>query len=128
MLKSLLIVINDEYLSKGITLALIENFKSIHTTKNPFEAIEICKNEIIDIVISNVNFSTIKPEEYLSSISNYANKSKSIIIIKDAPFKIEDYNSTADMVIKEKSVSIKDIKEIINSINKQILKTKRSKN
>jgi len=63
MLKSLLIVINEEYLSKGITLALLEHFKSIHTTQNPFEAIEICKNEMIDIVISNVNFSTIKPEE-----------------------------------------------------------------
>ena len=120
-MRSLLIVIKEEYLSKGIALALMDYFQSIHTTKNPYEAIEICKKEMIDIVISNVNFSTIKPEEYLSSISNYANKSKSIIIIKDAPFKIEDYNSTPDIIIKEKSVSIKDIKEIINSINKQIL-------
>ncbi len=42
-MNSLLIVINEEYLSKGIALALMDYFQSIHTTKNPYDAIEIVR-------------------------------------------------------------------------------------
>ena len=38
-------MLNEEYLSKGIALGVIDYFQSIHTTKNPYEAIEILKNE-----------------------------------------------------------------------------------
>jgi len=124
-LKSLLIVIKDEFLSKGIALGLLDYFQSIHTTKNPFEAIEIVKNESIDIIISNVNFSTLEPGKYISSITQFAKTTKRIIIIKDAPFNLEEINSRREIIIKEKSISLKSIIKIIKSVEQN--KTKLGK-
>ena len=114
-MKSILIVIKDEFLSKGITLALLDYFQTIHTTKNPYKAIEILKQEEIDIVITNVNFNTIEADKYIQDISKYAKKFKSIILIKDGPFKLNNFNSADYIIIREQSVSINNIIEIIKT-------------
>ncbi len=86
-MKSLLLVINEEYLSKGIALALMDHFQSIHTTKNPYEAIEILSKDNIDTVITELNFSTIEAKIYVKKMMEVINKKCNLIIIKDAPFR-----------------------------------------
>jgi DNA-binding NtrC family response regulator len=127
-MKSLLLVISEEYLSKGIALALMDHFQSIHTTKNPYEAIEILSKDNIDIVITELNFSTIEVKEYTTKIFDELKKDCNIIIIKDAPFQLEEMNVNQNIIIQQKPISIKTIISIINSIKENSIKTKEGEN
>ena len=115
-LNSLLLVINEEYLSKGFALALLDYFQSIHTTRNPFEALELLSKKEIDILITNVKFKTIDADAYLKDLMKLSKNLKSIIIIKDAPFQMSENESECDIIIKDKSVSIKSIIESIKTL------------
>ena len=117
-MKSLLLVISEEYLSKGIALALMDHFQSIHTTKNPYEAIEILSKDNIDTVITELNFSTIEVKEYTTKIFDELKKDCNLIIIKDASFQLEEMIVNQNIIIQQKPISIKTIISIINSIKK----------
>jgi DNA-binding NtrC family response regulator len=115
-LNSLLLVINEEYLSKGFALALLDYFQSIHTTRNPYEALEMLSKKEIDVLISNVNFKTIDADSYLNSLTKLSKNLKSIILIKDAPIQLSDIDPGCDIIVKDKSVSIKSIIESIKNL------------
>jgi DNA-binding NtrC family response regulator len=127
-MKSLLLVISEEYLSKGIALALMDHFQSIHTTKNPYEAIEILSKDNIDIVITELNFSTIEVKEYTTKIFDQLKKDCNLIIIKDASFQLEEVIVNQNIIIQQKPISIKTIISIINSIKENSIKTKEGEN
>jgi DNA-binding NtrC family response regulator len=113
-LKSALIVVSEEYLSKGIALALLDQFQSINSTRNPFEALSILNDKQIDLIITGVIFSTIGPDEYLKKLINSSQGLGNIIILKDTEFKVEDYESQTNLVIHQKPISIKNIINIID--------------
>ena len=121
-MNSLLIVINEEYLSKGIALALMDYFQTIHTTKNPFEAIKILKREKIDSVITELNFNTIEATEYTNKIIEGIGSQCNLIIVKDAPLEIDELNSKQNIIVQQKPISIKKIISIINSITDNSIK------
>ena len=115
-LRSLLIVIKEEYLSKGIALALMDYFQSIHNTKNPYEAIEILKKEKIDIIISGVDFKTIEPDDYVESVINHTKQAAAIIIINDASFSMNESSTEANIILQQKPISIPNIINLIKSL------------
>ena len=115
-MKSLLIVISEEYLSKGIAIALMDSFQSIHTTKNPYEAVEILIKENIDIIITEVNFNTIETDNYIDKLINLSSSPKLIILIKDSKIKIDLNHLSENIVIEEKPISVQHIKTIISSV------------
>ena len=121
-MNSLLIVINEEYLSKGIALALMDYFQTIHTTKNPYEAIKILKREKIDSVITELNFNTIEATEYTNKIIEGIGSQCNLIIVKDAPLEIDELNSKQNIIVQQKPISIKKIISIINSITDNSIK------
>ena len=121
-MNSLLIVINEEYLSKGIALALMDYFQTIHTTKNPFEAIKILKREKIDSVITELNFNTIEAKEYTNKIIEGIGSQCNLIIVKDAPLEIDELNSKQNIIVQQKPISIKKIISLINSIKDNSIK------
>ena len=115
-MRSLLIVIKEEYLSKGIALASMDYFQSIHTTKNPYEAFEILNNEKIDIIISELDFKTIKPNEYFEKLVIHSQSINSIVILKDTDFNIVDFNPESKIIVEEKPISIPNIIGLIKSL------------
>ena len=121
-MNSLLIVINEEYLSKGIALALMDYFQTIHTTKNPYEAIKILKREKIDSVITELNFNTIDAAEYTKKIIEGMSSQCNLIIVNDAPLEIDEFSSWQNIFIQQKPISIKKIISIINSIKDNSIK------
>ena len=121
-MNSLLIVINEEYLSKGIALALMDYFQTIHTTKNPYEAIKILKREKIDSVITELNFNTIEATEYTNKIIEGIGSQCNLIIVKDAPLEIDELNSKQNIIVQQKPISIKKIISLINSIKDNSIK------
>ena len=121
-MNSLLIVINEEYLSKGIALALMDYFQTIHTTKNPYEAIKILKREKIDSVITELNFNTIEAKEYTNKIIEGIGSQCNLIIVKDAPLEIDELNSKQNIIVQQKPISIKKIISLINSIKDNSIK------
>ena len=121
-MNSLLIVINEEYLSKGIALALMDYFQTIHTTKNPYEAIKILKREKIDSVITELNFNTIEATEYTKKIIEGMSSQCNLIIIKDAPLDINEFTSKQNIIVQQKPISIKKIISIVNSIKDNSIK------
>jgi len=118
-MKSLLLVINEEYLSKGIALALMDYFQSIHTTKNPYEAIEILNKDNIDTVITELNFSTIEAKIYLNKMMDVINKKCNLIIIKDAPLELDEVITSPNLIIQQKPISIQNILDVIKTINEK---------
>ena len=121
-MNSLLIVIKEEYLSKGIALALMDYFQSIHTTKNPYEAIELIRKGKIDTIITELNFNTIDVKEYTKKIIEEMSSQCNLIIIKDAPLSIDEFNSKQNIIVQQKPISIKKIISIINSIKDNSIK------
>ena len=115
-MKSLLIVIEEEYLSKGIALGLMNDYQSIHTTKNPYEAIEILKKENIDAIISEVKFSTISVKKYLERLDKVSKKTKKRIIIHEDP--TGDYNLSEEFIFIQKPIAILNIIETLKSNSK----------
>lgn len=124
-MNSLLIVINEEYLSKGIALALMDYFPSIHTTKNPFEAIELVRKGKIDTIITELCFNTLESREYTTKLIDAMSLQCTLIIIKDSPLEINKISSKQNIIIQQKPISIKKIISIINSIKENSIKTKK---
>lgn len=123
-MKSLLLVVKEEFLSKGITLALLEYFPSIHSTKNSYEALKLLSTEKIDVVISEINFNTIDTYDYVKEIIKYSTTLKSIILLADSPLSIDDYGRLKNLTILPKPVSIQDIIHIINQLEENISNNK----
>jgi two-component SAPR family response regulator len=123
-MNSLLIVINEEYLSKGIALALMDYFQSIHTIKNPYEAIELLKKGKIDTIITELNFNTIEFEEYTKRIIEEMGNQCNLIIIEDEPFQLNEMKGNQNIIVQQKPISIKKIIKTINSIRENSIKPK----
>ena len=101
-LNSLLIVVKEDQLTKGIALGLMDHFQSIHTTKNPYEAIEIVKNNKIEAVITDLSFSTIEPKSYIDKIMTSSKTLSSLIILSDEQFDLSLSEYNGDVIIKIK--------------------------
>lgn len=127
-MRSLLIVIKEEHLSKGLALAFMDHFQSIHTTKNPYEAVELLRKEKIDTVITEVNFNTITANSYIKGIIKEMQSQCNLIVIKDARFEIEEFGSNQNIIIQQKPISIKTIISIINSIEENSTEKKEEEN
>lgn len=127
-MRSLLIVIKEEHLSKGLALAFMDHFQSIHSTKNPYEAVEILRKEKIDTVITEVDFNTIEANNYIKKIINEIKRKCILIIIKDARFVIDEYGSNLNIIVQQKPISIKTIISIINSIKENPTEKKEEEN
>lgn len=115
-MKSLLIAIKEEHLSKGIALALMDYFPRIYNTKNPYEAIEIIKNDNVDIIITELNFNTIEAKEYFEKISKNVKEKCNVIILYDDSIDVSKFNLLPNMMVEPKPISIKKIINIINTI------------
>jgi hypothetical protein len=103
----------------------MDHFQSIHTTKNPYEAIEILNTENIDTVITELNFNTIEAKTYSKKILNVIKKECNLIFIKDSQLELDNTITTPNIIIQQKPISIQRIIEIIKSINeKSFLKSK----
>ena len=115
-MQTLLLVVKDDFLSKGIALGLLDTFRSIHTTKNPYEAIEISKQKDLDVIITNIGFDTLDSDKFLSELSFHSKSCKAIIILKDAPFTIKQLDTNCEIIIKDETVSVNGIIESIGKI------------
>ncbi len=118
-MRSLLIIIKEKFLAKGLALALMDSFQSIHTTKNPFTAFKILRNEKIDLIISEVTFDTIESSIYIEKLTNNSNKDSSIIIINDGEFFLSGSAKQIKSIIATEQLSVIEIKSIIDSLQKQ---------
>lgn len=108
-MKSLLIVIKDENFSRGIAIALLDHFQSVHSTKNPYEALKILKKEKINTIITENSFSTIEEEVYLENLIMSVNPKSKIIIIQDAPIQMKEKYLGPNIIIQQKPITIKSI-------------------
>jgi len=120
--KSLLLLVKDEYLSKGIAVALMDYFTSIHSTKNPFEAINIVKNKSIDLIITEVEFNTLDTQSYIDEIFRYINQNTQVMIIKDEYLDMSKLKSNTDLIIFSKPLSIQKIINVVKSFENVIEK------
>ncbi|VAX16173.1 hypothetical protein MNBD_IGNAVI01-2132 [hydrothermal vent metagenome] len=121
-MKSLLLLIKDEYLSKGIAVALMDYFTSIHSTKNPFEAINIVKNKSIDFIITEVEFNTLDTQGYIEEIFRHVKQNTQVIIIKDEYLDLSKLKSNTDLIIFNKPLSIQKIINVVRSFEDVINK------
>lgn len=115
-MKSILIVVKEEFLAKGIALALMENFQSIHSTKNPFEALKIASKEKIDLIITELKFKTLDSRTYLDKVIDTAETGSAIIILSDDKITIDYKSKELNLIIYNKPISIKKIKNLIDSL------------
>ncbi len=120
-MKSLLIVIKEEFLAKGIALALMDDFQSIHTTKNPYDAINIVKEEKVNVVITELGFETLDCNSYLEKLTRVASKGITVIIIKDGEILLKELSSNINIVIQQKPISIPNVKKIIKSLKENTI-------
>ena len=127
-MKSLLIVIKEEFLVKGIALALMDHFQSIHTTKNPYVAIKMVKEEKINVVITELRFETLDSKSYLEKLSNASLQGTSIIIIKDDTITFKESTSNVNIIIQEKPISLMNIKNIIRSLEQNSITLNKGEN
>lgn len=115
-MKSLLIVIKEEFLAKGIALALMDNFQSIHTAKNPYDAINIVKEEKVNVIITELRFETIDSDSFLDKLTTASLKGTTFIIIKDNTISLKESSKNINIIIHEKPISLQHIKTIIESL------------
>ncbi len=127
-MKSLLIVIKEDFLSKGIALALMDYFQSIHTTKNPYDAIKMVKEEKINVVITELRFETLDSKSYLEKLTNASLKGTSIIIIKDDTISLKELTKNINIIIQEKPISLQQIKTIIKSLEQNSITLNKGEN
>lgn len=120
-MKSLLVVIKEEYLVKGIALALLDHFQSIHTTKNPYNAIKIVKEEKINVVITELRFDTLDSKSYLERLTSVASKGTTVIIIRDGEMLLGELSSDINIIIQQKPISVPNIKKIIKSLKENTI-------
>ena len=120
-MKSLLIVIKEEFLAKGIALALMDDFQSIHTTKNPYDAINIVKEEKVNVVITELDFETLDCNSYLEKLTRVVSKGITVIIIKDGEILLKDFPSDINIVIQQKPISVPNVKRIIKSLKENTI-------
>lgn len=121
-MRSLLVVINEEHLSKGVALALMDHFPRIFITKNPYEAINILREEKVDIIVTELSFNTIETNDYLDNISKSYNNENNVILIYDDSIDINKFKLTPNMLLEPKPISIKKILTIVNNIKDKLLK------
>lgn len=115
-MKSLLVIIKEDFLAKGIALALMDNFQSIHTTKNPYDAINIVKEEKVDVVITELRFETIDSNSFFEKLTNASVKGTTFIIIRDNSISLKKTTKNINIIIQEKPISLQHIKTIIKSL------------
>ena len=122
-MKSLLIVIKEEFLSKGIALALMDSFQSIHTTRNPFDAINIVKEEKINVVITELGFETLDCNSYFKKLSSVASKGTTVIVIKDGEMLLSELLSdiNINIIIQQKPISVTNINNLIKSLKENTI-------
>ncbi len=118
-MQSLLIVVKEDFLAKGIALALMDDFQSIHTTKNSYDAFKILERENIDVVITEIIFDTIESNVYLKKIINLSKRGSSVIVLNDASLSLPQFNKQINIIIQQKPISIKRIKKIIESVSER---------
>ncbi len=115
-MKSLLIVVKEEFLAKGIAIALMDKFQSIHTTKNSFEAFDIVEKEKIDIIITEIVFDTIDSNAYLKKLIDKSKIGSSVLVLNDSSIILPKFNKQINVIIQQRPISIKRIKKIIESL------------
>ena len=119
-MRSLLIVVKEEFLAKGLALALMDNFQSIHTTKNPFTALNIINTENIDLVITEITFDTIESSTYIDKITDSSKMDSTIIILNDGTFTLSHNEKKMNFIILSKPISVKKILEIIDMASSKL--------
>jgi len=120
-MKSLLIVIKDEFLAKGVALALMDDFQTIHSTKNPYDAINIVKEEKISVVITELGFETLDSNSYLEKLTRIASQGITLIVIKDGEILLKELSSDINIIIQQKPISVPNIKKIIKSLKENTI-------
>jgi len=120
-MKSLLIVIKEEFLAKGIALALMDDFQSIHTAKNPYDAIRIAKEENINVVITELGFETLDGNSYLQKLTSVASKGTTVLIINDGEIVLNELSSDINIIIQQKPISVLNIKTLIKSLKENTI-------
>ncbi len=121
---SLLIVIKEKSLAKGLALALMDNFQSIHTTKSPFTALKIIQTEKIDLIITEITFNTIENDTYIDRLTNFSQIGSTIIILNDGSFSLSKETKLLNIIIQQKPISVKQIRNIIDSLIENFTKSK----
>jgi len=119
-MESLLIVIKERSFAKGLALALMDTFQSIHTTKSPFTALKITETERIDLIITEISFDTIESNIYIKKITDYLPTSSTIIILNDGSFSLPIETQLTNIIIQQKPISIKQIIKIIDLLTEKI--------
>jgi len=118
-MRSLLIVVKEEFLAKGIALAMMEKFQSIHTTQNPFEALKIAANERIDLTITELKFKTLDSKSYLNKIVDVSKIGSTIILLQDDDLSVDKQEKELNIIIQQRPISIKNILNVIKSIKEK---------
>jgi DNA-binding NtrC family response regulator len=108
--KSILIVLNEEILAKGIAVALLDYFQSVHIIKNPFEVLEKINAENIEVIITDLQFNTMDSDYYLKNLLNKNPLPKIFIVEDEDPKILHDENR---IKIIKKPITIKSIIEAI---------------
>jgi DNA-binding NtrC family response regulator len=118
-MESLLIVIKERSFAKGLALALMDSFQSIHTTKSPFTALKIIKTEKIDFIITEISFDTIESNLYIERLTDSSQIGSTIIILNDGSFSLSKETKLLNIIIQQKPVAVKQIIKIIESLTEK---------
>ncbi len=113
-MQSLLIVVKEDFLAKGIALALMDDFQSIHTTKNSYDAFNILEREKIDVIITETIFNTIESDVYLQKIISLLAHGSSVIVLNEASLSLPQFNKRINIILQQKPISIKKLKKSLN--------------
>lgn len=118
MNKTILIVDDDEMLQTIVSFLLEEEGYNVLTAKNGEMAIDLLKNEVIDLILSDLMMPVINGMELVEKIRNQLNLQTPIIMFSSAGQEknvLEAFNLGADEFIP-KPISNKELLIRINKL------------
>lgn len=83
-----ILIVDDEDIIRGMLEAELEESYSVTTAKNAAEALELCKNNTFDLVISDINMPGMKGYDLLAEIKKLYPATKVSLI---TAYNIDDY-------------------------------------
>lgn len=123
---SVLLVEDDENILKTLKVALKPLFTTIFTASNGSEALEVYKENHIDVIITDMNMPSVNGAELIETIRKIDLTLPVIVTTGYNGFE-DTYKSLFNIFVYRKPVDVRTIYEVISSIEEDIVKIKKAK-